>query len=480
MNGPPPGIAAPSRPLGALWATASPSSATTKSLNPFDSTTSLPETAPATAVAAAPLAAALVPAVPLPAVQRPVPPRRGVSYENPIWSVAYPFTATRPGELSVNAGDMVIFDGVTPDGAWTYCYRGEDRGIVPTTYLEQPARCVVKNERARAPLGFDYGRVDGYARDVVAVRSLDGTRAPCTMPVARFNGSSAARIGERVQVYVDGRASFEMRLGAGGAVIGLLDGSVDLADLAPHVLKQERSAFRLRYEHNCGEEMVYCESTLWVWRANDVVVVSDVDGTVTKSDVRGHWNTTVRQKIGLVHRGYAHEGLCALFDHIVASYTCRMLYLTARPLDLSVETRGYLETLEQGGRLLPSGPVVTDSTTYYGSLKREVLDKTSHLFKTDYLLGVKSLFARAGRDVARSPVFMIAFGNKDTDALAYEAVGVPKVLTFLIDARSVVRCRSGYAREVDRYDDAGMMAWIDEMTSLFLRGRLPEAPVHSS
>lgn len=37
---------------------------------------------------------------------------------------------------------------------------------------------------------------------------------------------------------------------------------------------------------------------LFVWGAADIVAVSDVDGTVTKSDIGGMLNTTILQKAG--------------------------------------------------------------------------------------------------------------------------------------------------------------------------------------
>jgi len=393
--------------------------------------------------------------------------------------------AKHAGEMDVKENEVVTIDGTTPDGQWTFCIRGgpqSHRGLVPSSYLDNPnVRSVAKYERSRKLPGFDYGKDDGYARDVIAVRSFDGTFAPCTMPIARFTGPSASCLGERVQVYVDGRASFEMRIGAGGSVVGLTEGQLDLAVLAPHVLQNRgTSAFRLRFEHTLigdtleSNQMRFCESTLWVWRANDIVLVSDVDGTVTKSDVRGHWNTTVRQKVGLSHRGYAHDGICRLFDHIVETHNCRLIYLTARPLDLTNETRSYLETLEQNNILLPSGPVITDSTTYYGSLRREVVEKTSHVFKTEYLELLRDLFAKCGRDIARQPVFMMGFGNKDTDAMAYAAVGIPHVLTFLIDSNSIVRCLAGFADPIETYDDARVMHWIDDMSFAFAKGKLPD------
>lgn len=125
---------------------------------------------------------------------------------------------------------------------------------------------------------------------------------------------------------------------------------------------------------------------------------------------------------------------------------------------------------------MPLGPVITDVTNYGGSIRKEVVEKTSHIFKSEYLGELLRLFELAGRDPLKEPVFVLAFGNKETDAMAYAAAGVPRVLTFIIDSRSVIRTAAGFAKELVSYDDAALFEWIDDMISLFLDGKLPVAP----
>jgi phosphatidate phosphatase PAH1 len=66
-------------------------------------------------------------------------------------------------------------------------------------------------------------------------------------------------------------------------------------------------------------------ATIFKWDDNTKMVVSDVDGTITKSDIKGHIYT----RLGRVD--YTHEGISSLYTQI-ASNGYKFLYLTARPI----------------------------------------------------------------------------------------------------------------------------------------------------
>ena len=96
---------------------------------------------------------------------------------------------------------------------------GSQRGLVPKSYLADPQmRKLALDRMPQRPGLFDYGKESGFARDLIAVRSVNGKFGPVTMPVVRFWGSSARRdhIGDIVTMFVDGRARAELRMGAGG------------------------------------------------------------------------------------------------------------------------------------------------------------------------------------------------------------------------------------------------------------------------
>ena len=54
------------------------------------------------------------------------------------------------------------------------------------------------------------------------------------------------------------------------------------------------------------------ESTLYLWSPHTKLVVSDVDGTITKSDVLGHM-------MYLVGRDWTHDGVAQLYSNIAAN-----------------------------------------------------------------------------------------------------------------------------------------------------------------
>lgn len=219
-------------------------------------------------------------------------------------------------------------------------------------------------------------------------------------------------------------------------------------------------------------------ASLWVFPFSDSFMVSDVDGTITKNDLGGLFNTALRMKAGFKHTGYAHQGTCHLFNHIVQETGCRVLYLTARPLNLMNETRAYINSLKQVGLGLPQGPIVSDSTSYLGSIRREVFDKSSHEFKTRFLLELQNCFVRAGRNVNQYPLYLACFGNKETDGIAYLAAGARPETTFLINSKSQLRT-VGYhpsQGQLQCYDDPRVISWLEQLMKLLRDGNLPMPP----
>ena len=80
------------------------------------------------------------------------------------------------------------------------------------------------------------------------------------------------------------------------------------------------------------ERTVSCN--IFLWEHSSKVVLSDVDGTITKSDARGH----IMGKLGYQ---YVHDDIKEILNHIDGS-GYRLIYLTARGIGQSEETRNYL------------------------------------------------------------------------------------------------------------------------------------------
>ncbi|KAJ3097007.1 hypothetical protein HDU97_005343 [Phlyctochytrium planicorne] len=167
-----------------------------------------------------------------------------------------------------------------------------------------------------------------------------------------------------------------------------------------------------------------CTSKIFFWDHDVNVVISDVDGTITKSDVFGHILT-------MVGRDWTHSGVASLYTNIRKN-GYQILYLTSRAIGQYAYTRDYLMKIEQGSYQLPDGPVIMSPDRLFTALHREVIQRKPEIFKIAALRDIKSLFGD------KTP-FYAGFGNRITDALAYRAVHVPPSRIFTIDPSGEVK-----------------------------------------
>ncbi|EME82613.1 uncharacterized protein MYCFIDRAFT_107294, partial [Pseudocercospora fijiensis CIRAD86] len=168
-----------------------------------------------------------------------------------------------------------------------------------------------------------------------------------------------------------------------------------------------------------------CTAVLWYWKHDVPIVISDIDGTITKSDVLGH----VLNTIG---RDWTHQGVAKLYTEI-ASNGYNFLYLTSRSVGQADTTRAYLAGVAQEGYKLPRGPVILSPDRTIAALRREVYLRKPEIFKMACLRDIMSLFAgKSG-----SP-FYAGFGNRLTDALSYRSVNIPSTRIFTINSNSEV------------------------------------------
>ncbi|KAI5359276.1 Putative HAD superfamily, LIPIN family protein [Septoria linicola] len=201
-----------------------------------------------------------------------------------------------------------------------------------------------------------------------------------------------------------------------------------------------------------------CQATLWYWRHDVPIVISDIDGTITKSDVLGH----VLNTIG---RDWTHQGVAKLYTEIAAN-GYNFLYLTSRSVGQADTTRAYLKGVAQEGYKLPPGPVILSPDRTIAALRREVYLRKPEIFKMACLRDIMSLFSGhggaqnitenaleaglkpmngadmpgglgTGRGKSGSP-FYAGFGNRLTDALSYRSVNIPSTRIFTINSNSEV------------------------------------------
>ena len=196
-----------------------------------------------------------------------------------------------------------------------------------------------------------------------------------------------------------------------------------------------------------------CHATLWYWKHDVPIVISDIDGTITKSDVLGH----VLNTIG---RDWTHQGVAKLYTDIAAN-GYNFLYLTSRSVGQADTTKNYLDGVVQEGYRLPKGPVILSPDRTIAALRREVYLRKPEIFKMACLRDIMTLFSGNGgsshpqedqsaglfhtnshtlgtnRGKAGSP-FYAGFGNRLTDALSYRSVNIPSTRIFTINSNSEI------------------------------------------
>jgi phosphatidate phosphatase LPIN len=122
-----------------------------------------------------------------------------------------------------------------------------------------------------------------------------------------------------------------------------------------------------------------CTARIFVWDAADQIVISDIDGTITKwaaisitaclyadliyrSDALGHVFT-------MIGRDWTHMGVAKLYTDI-CSNGYKIMYLTSRAIGQADSTRDYLRGINQNDYQLPEGPVIMSPDRLMASLHR--------------------------------------------------------------------------------------------------------------
>ncbi|XP_012932637.1 phosphatidate phosphatase LPIN3 isoform X2 [Heterocephalus glaber] len=164
-----------------------------------------------------------------------------------------------------------------------------------------------------------------------------------------------------------------------------------------------------------------CKATIYLWKWDDQVIVSDIDGTITKSDALGH----ILPQLG---KDWTHQGIISLYNKIhLNGY--KFLYCSARAIGMADLTKGYLQWVSEGGCGLPKGPILLSPSSLFSALHREVIEKKPEVFKVACLSDIQQLFLPHGQP------FYAAFGNRANDVFAYRQVGLPESRIFTVNPR---------------------------------------------
>ncbi|TPP61231.1 Phosphatidate phosphatase LPIN3, partial [Fasciola gigantica] len=196
------------------------------------------------------------------------------------------------------------------------------------------------------------------------------------------------------------------------------------SDIMKLRLKKGRNDVEFRvttkYQGTC-----ICSASIFVWHWSDQVVISDVDGTITRSDLLGHL-------LPLLGHDWTHDGVARLYSQI-SSNGYRFIYLSARALGQAGITRSYLRQVVQGDFRLPDGPVLLSPNSLLHALHQEVIEKKPENFKIKCLRDVTALFPETCH-----PLYA-GFGNKNNDVFAYEQAGIERCRIFTVNPRGELR-----------------------------------------
>jgi len=214
-----------------------------------------------------------------------------------------------------------------------------------------------------------------------------------------------------------------------------------------------------------------CSCNIFVWKHDDRVVISDIDGTITKSDVRG----MLLPLMGITD--WAQGEVVPLFSRINAN-GYKILYLSARSISQAAETKSYLQSLSQGNLRLPDGPLFLNPESALKSFKREVIDKQPDIFKIHCLSILQRLF----------PVnpYFAGYGNKPTDVSAYQKVGIPTSHIFIINKTGDLKHQVCESVITSYKDQCSMVDFLFPPVSIsasrqnFLYWQEPVLPIESS
>ncbi|XP_026173919.1 phosphatidate phosphatase LPIN1 isoform X2 [Mastacembelus armatus] len=164
-----------------------------------------------------------------------------------------------------------------------------------------------------------------------------------------------------------------------------------------------------------------CQGTIYLWNWDDKIIISDIDGTITRSDTLGHILPTLG-------KDWTHQGIAQLY-HKVSQNGYKFLYCSARAIGMADMTRGYLNWVNERGTMLPMGPVLLSPSSLFSALHREVIEKKPEKFKVECLNDIKNLF------YPNTQPFYAAFGNRPTDVYSYKEVGVPLNRIFTVNPK---------------------------------------------
>ena len=168
--------------------------------------------------------------------------------------------------------------------------------------------------------------------------------------------------------------------------------------------------------------------SVYLFNQNSNLVITDIDGTITTSDVKGFL-------VGNIGVNVHHSKVVELFDK-VSKNGYIIVYLTARPIAFDGATRKYLfETLQGVNEGLPEfatysmplGPLFLSPISAEAAITAD-----AEIMKVATLRSLLDLFD------LKQDIVAGAYGNKNTDTEAYLTSGIMGEKIYLINEASKI------------------------------------------
>lgn len=184
--------------------------------------------------------------------------------------------------------------------------------------------------------------------------------------------------------------------------------------------------------------------SIYLYEVTDKLVVMDIDGTITRTDVRGYFESVYMQRYT-----HVHDGVIVFLNYLHYTLGYNIFYLTSRPIAHMPETRLLLEnafeTVAEVKFMLPRGPLFAHRVGTSTAIYAELISKSVASFKYEAMNDINGLFKQASitmgaasaPSVTKTP-FILGIGNRKTDMDAYREAGVATGRRLLIDPCSSI------------------------------------------
>ncbi|KAF6768475.1 hypothetical protein AHF37_05917 [Paragonimus kellicotti] len=190
-----------------------------------------------------------------------------------------------------------------------------------------------------------------------------------------------------------------------------------------------------KYQGTCQ-----CACYVYLWNWTDKIVISDIDGTITRSDLLGHL-------MPLVGLQWIQPKVAQLYDRI-AKNGYRFVYLSSRAIGQAQATRRFLHSVNQDNAWLPDGPILLAPFSALHAFRKEVIERRAEEFKIECLRQMEALFPKDHNPSENVPALVAGFGNRLSDIISYRAVGIKEHQIFIVNHLGNIMC--GISDSVDQ------------------------------